>query len=71
MSLRLKVACWNVQGLKPWKVNDNDFLNQGFFLLTLVLNMILDLISKAFTFILNREDLMQAKIFYWVALQYS
>ena len=27
MSSRLKVACWNVQGLKPWKVNDNDFLN--------------------------------------------
>ena len=27
MSSRLKVACWNVQGLKPWNVNDNDFLN--------------------------------------------
>ena len=27
MSSRLKVACWNVQGLKPWKVNDNDFIN--------------------------------------------
>ena len=27
MSSRLKVACWNVQGLKPWKVNYNDFLN--------------------------------------------
>ena len=27
--------------------------------------------NKAFTFILNREDLMQAKIFHWVALQYS
>ena len=26
MSSRLKVVCWNVQGLKPWKVNDNDFL---------------------------------------------
>ena len=27
VSSRSKVGCWNVQGLKPWKVNDNDFLN--------------------------------------------
>ena len=26
MSSRLKIACWNVQGLKPWKATDGDFI---------------------------------------------
>ena len=26
ISSRLKIACWNVQGLKPWKATDGDFI---------------------------------------------
>ena len=26
MSSRLKIACWNVQGLKPWKATNGDFI---------------------------------------------